>query len=83
MERDILKKSHWNLFGPAEIRFRFIEDHRKTFLMRVMCSVLEVSASGYYAWRHRLESIRSQANQALLADIRRVHSGSLRRFGNP
>jgi putative transposase len=34
------------------MRFRFIEDHCKTFLVRVMCSVLEVSASGYYAWRH-------------------------------
>ena len=33
------------------MRFRFIEDHRTVFLVRVMCAVLEVSASGYYAWR--------------------------------
>ena len=65
------------------MRFRFIEDHRKTFLVRVMCSVLEVSASGYYAWRHRPESIRSQANQVLLGDIRRVHADSRRRYGSP
>jgi transposase InsO family protein len=65
------------------MRFRFIEDHRKTFLVRVMCSVLEVSASGYYAWRHRPESIRSQANRVLLGDIRRVHGESRRRYGSP
>ena len=65
------------------MRFRFIEDHREMFLVRVMCSVLEVSASGYYAWRGRSESIRSQANQALLGDIRRVHGESRRRYGSP
>ena len=53
------------------------------FLVRVMCSVLEVSASGYYAWRGRSEGIRSQANQALLGDIRRVHAESRRRYGSP
>jgi putative transposase len=65
------------------MRFRFIEDHRKMFFVRVMCSVLEVSASGYYAWRHRPESIRSQANRVLLGDIRRVHAESRRRYGSP
>ena len=53
------------------------------FLVRVRCSVLEVSASGYYAWRHRPESICSQANRALLGDIRRIHGESRRRYGSP
>jgi len=65
------------------MRFRFIEDHRKVFLVRVMCSVLRVSASGYYAWRGRPESARAQANKALVKDIRRVHAGSRRRYGSP
>ncbi len=73
------------------MRFRFIEDHRKVFLVRVRCSVLRVSASGYYvrrtsrfdAWRGRPESARAQANKALVNDIRRVHAGSRRRYGSP
>ncbi len=65
------------------MRFRFIEDHRKVFLVRVMCSVLRVSPSGYYAWRGRPESARAQANKTLVEDIRRVHAGSRRRYGSP
>ena len=69
------KKGHRHLLGPAEMRFRFIEDHRAMFLVRVMCAVLEVSASGYYAWRRRPESTRAQENRALVVDaIRRVHA---------
>ena len=63
--------------------FRFIEDHREVFLVRVMCSVLQVSASGYYAWRGRPESARARANKTLVEDIRRVHAGSRRRYGSP
>jgi putative transposase len=31
------------------MRFRFMEDHRAQFPVRIMCAVLEVSPSGYYA----------------------------------
>jgi putative transposase len=66
------------------MRFRFIEDHRAVFLVRVMCAVLEVSASGYYAWRGRAESARARGNRAALVDaIRRVHADSRRRYGSP
>jgi putative transposase len=65
------------------MRFRFIEDHRDVFLVRVMCAVLEVSASGYYAWRERPESRRAVADRELLTEVRRVHANSRRRYGSP
>ena len=33
------------------MRFRFIEDHRADYPVRIMCGALEVSPAGYYAWR--------------------------------
>jgi putative transposase len=65
------------------MRFRFIEDHRATFPVRTMCGVLEVSASGYYAWRRRPESTRPRADRALAADIRRVHADNRAIYGSP
>jgi putative transposase len=56
--------------------FGFIEDHRDTYPVRLMCAVLEVSPAGYYAWRERPESARTITNAALLADIRQVHQDS-------
>lgn len=65
------------------MRFRFIEQHADTWPVRLMCRVLEVSASGYYGWRSRPESARSTANQRLLEDIRRIHAGHHGRYGSP
>jgi transposase InsO family protein len=65
------------------MRFRFIEDHRDTWPIRVLCDALEVSASGYYAWRGRPESARAAANRTLLTDVRRVHNQPRGRYGAP
>ena len=64
------------------MRFRFIDEHRRTFPVRVMCEVLEVSAAGYYAWRRRPESSRTAASRELLEEIRRVAARRSRR-GRP
>jgi putative transposase len=63
--------------------FRFIEDHRDTYPVRLMCAVLEVSPAGYYAWRERPVSARAGSNSALLAEIRQVHRDSGLRYGSP
>ena len=65
------------------MRFRFIEDHRDAWPVRLLCDALEVSASGYYAWRGRPESARVSVNRGLLADVRRIHEQHRRRYGAP
>ena len=65
------------------MRFRCIEDHRDIWPVRVLCAALEVSASGYYAWRGRPESARAAVNRDLLADVRRIHEQHRRRYGAP
>ena len=65
------------------MRFVFIEQPVGAFPVRLMCRVLEVSASGFYAWRSRPESTRTAANQHLLVDLRRLQSQHHGRYGSP
>jgi len=65
------------------MRFRFIEDRRTDYPVRILCEALEVSPAGYYAWRSRPESRRSVANRELVEDIRRVHRDTCGRYGSP
>ena len=53
-----------------------LERCRDPFPIRMMCRLLEVSASGYYEWRSRPPSTRAQANQHLLGRIRSLHAAS-------
>jgi putative transposase len=48
-----------------------------------MCRVLQVSTSGYYAWRDRAPSQRALANAVLTERIRQVHAESHHTYGMP
>lgn len=64
------------------MKFIFIEDHRSLFRLEKMCHVLEVSRSGYYAWRKRPKSQRKIKNERLLEHIQTVHANSRSRYGS-
>lgn len=51
--------------------------------MLVMCRVLGVSRSGYYAWRTRPDSTRKKADRELTQKIRVVHGMSRGTYGAP
>ena len=42
-----------------------IEAERQNFTVRLMCRVLEISESGWYAWRRREPGERALANARL------------------
>jgi putative transposase len=65
------------------MRFAFIEQHVGTFPVRLMCRVLEVSPSGFYAWRSRPESVRAASDRHLLAKVRRLQVRHHGRYGSP
>jgi transposase InsO family protein len=48
-----------------------------------LCSAVEVSRSGYYAWRRRRESERARSNRVLLEAIGEIYEGSRRVYGAP
>lgn len=51
--------------------------------VRTMCRVLQVSASGYYAWRDRAPSQRAIDNAVLIERIRTVYTESDATYGMP
>ena len=48
-----------------------------------MCAVLDVSSSGYYDWRDRPESPRTQRNAQLVRLIKHHHGASRETYGSP
>ena len=65
------------------MRFQFIDDHRDQFPVKLMCKVLKVSRSGYYAWRTRPVSAREMANQKLYVLIKAVYDAQEGLYGSP
>jgi transposase InsO family protein len=63
--------------------FRFIDEHRDRWPVRLLCDALGVSPAGYYAWRDRPASARRQRQDALLVEIRAVHAEFKARYGSP
>lgn len=56
---------------------------RKEHSISLMCEVLGVSRSGYYAWRERPPSRRSQEDARLLDEIRTVYQEGQETYGSP
>jgi len=53
------------------------------FTIRAMCRVLDVSTSGYYAWRRRMISVRAREDEALRGKIRSIYDRSRQTYGSP
>lgn len=63
------------------MRFRFIQQQSQRFSISMLCAVLGVSRSGYYAWQKRKPSAREQANQELIEQIQSLFSWSRSTYG--
>jgi putative transposase len=65
------------------LRYGFIRDHALLYPVRLMCQVLQVSASGYYDWLVRPVSATQQRRDLLADEIRAIHAEVKRRYGSP
>lgn len=84
MERDILKKSNGLLREREALRFEFIEQHCEEWPITVMCKVLEVSRSGFSAWRKRAESRRAERQRTWVSEMQQIHSDrDMKSYGSP
>lgn len=64
-------------------KFAWIKEHAAAWPIALMCRVLKVSRSGYYAWRDRPRSERAKRRAALAQRIREAHEASRCTYGSP
>jgi putative transposase len=60
-----------------------VKSSRAEYGVSMMCQVLGVSPSGYYAWQGRRPSAHSRADAALIERIGQIHEASRRTYGVP
>src|SRR5689334_9257744 len=65
------------------MKYQFIEQHKQEFPVVVMCQVLGVSESGFYAWRKRPACRRQREDAQLTQEIRQVYATHRGRYGSP
>ncbi|MGY8619744.1 IS3 family transposase [Pantoea agglomerans] len=69
-ERDIFKKSRGVLRKAVRLRYAFIRDNICCWPVRLLCRVLDVHPSGFYAWLQQPHSQRHQADLRLTGQIK-------------
>lgn len=65
------------------MKYRFIDEHRTHWPVRLMCRLLQVSPGGYYTGRHRPSSASEQRREALAVEIQAIHQEVKERYGSP
>ena len=64
------------------MKYVWIKEHRDSFRVAVMCDVLKVSPSGYYAWLDRSPSPRAMRHERIKQSVAAVHAESHGVYGS-
>lgn len=65
------------------MRYAFIEQERCYYAVELLCRVMRVSRSGFYAWRRRPKSERAKQDEKLTEQITSIYSNSRYTYGAP
>lgn len=65
------------------MKFQCIAEHQQEYAITTMCDALEVSVSGYYAWRKRAPSQHSREDAELVEKIKEAFQDNHRVYGSP
>ncbi len=63
--------------------FELVDAEKANYPVTVLCDVLEVSRSGFYARTTRPPSARSKADAVLAVEVAAAHKKSRKRYGSP
>ena len=76
-----LKKSGRVLCQGVAARYAVIKELRLAYFVSLLCRVLEVTTSGYYAWVKRPLTIRQREEMRLELEIRAAHKRTRQTYG--
>ncbi len=65
------------------MRYAFIEQERRNYAVGLLCRVMQVSRSGFYAWWRRPKSEQAERDEVLTEKIRAIHAQSRGNYGAP
>ena len=65
------------------MKYRFIEENKQTNTIALMCDILKIAVSSYYAWKKRKIGARFASNKHLYKDIHRIFIEHDGRYGLP
>jgi len=65
------------------MRFAFIDAEKALYPVRILCRVLRVSRSGYYAWRDRKPSVRALEDERLRPKVVEAFKTGRGTYGSP
>ena len=65
------------------MRYQFIQEHQGRFRTTILLRVLDVSASAFYQWQKRPESVRARQKERLVARIGELFHANKARYGSP
>ena len=65
------------------MRFAFIDAERASFPVTLLCRVLQVTRTGFYAWLKRPESKHRKRDLQLAVKIKAYHKASRGTYGSP
>ncbi len=65
------------------MKYQFIAHYQHEYPITTMCRVLDVSVSGYYAWRKRAPSEHSREDAQLVEQVKTAFQANRRVYGSP
>jgi putative transposase len=64
-------------------KYQFVAAYASEYPITLLCRVLGLVRSGYYAWRQRSQSAHAQRDQQLTTQIQTIFTDSRRTYGSP
>lgn len=65
------------------MKYAWIQQHRDSFCVQLMCQVLKVSKSAFYAWKNRIPGPRKQRSARIREDVAQVFEQFNQIYGSP